>query len=46
MTLEVALKRLSEISGAPVRDYSTRDFGRDRNPDARSMVDPENWTTS
>src|SRR5260370_26196597 len=41
MTLEAAAKRLSEISGAPVRDYSTRDFGRDRNPDARAVVVPK-----
>src|SRR5262245_1920877 len=41
MTLEAAAKRLSEISGTPVRDYSTRDFGRDRNPEARSVVVPK-----
>jgi hypothetical protein len=40
MTLEAAGERLSEISNAPVRDYSTRDFGRDRNLEARSVVVP------
>jgi len=37
-TIAYAAKRLSEISGKPVRGYSTRDFGRDRNPEARSVV--------
>lgn len=41
MTLDAATKRLSEISGSPIRDFSTRDFGRDRNPDARSVVVPK-----
>ena len=41
MTLDAAARRLSEISGAPPRAYSTRDFGRDRNPEARSVVVPE-----
>jgi len=41
MTLEAAAIRLSEISGAGVREYSTRDFGRDRNPEARSVVVPK-----
>lgn len=41
MTLESAALRLSEISGMPVRDYSTRDFGRERNQEARSIVVPE-----
>ena len=41
MTLEAAAKRLSEITGTPVRNYSTCDFGRDRNPEARSVVIPE-----
>lgn len=41
MMLEAAAKRLSEISGAPLRDYSTRDFGRERNPEARSVVVPK-----
>jgi hypothetical protein len=41
MNLDAAAKRLSEISGSPIRDFSTRDFGRDRNPDARSVVVPK-----
>lgn len=41
MNLDVAAKRLSEISGSPIRNYSTRDFGRERNPDARSVVVPK-----
>ena len=41
MTLEIAAKRLSEIAGAPLRDYSTRDFGRERYPQARSVVVPK-----
>jgi hypothetical protein len=38
MTIEAAAKRLSEISGQTVRGFSTRDFGRGRNPEARSIV--------
>ena len=41
MTLEEAAKRLSQISSAPARNYSTRDFGREWNPDARSVVVPK-----
>jgi hypothetical protein len=41
MNLDAAAKRLSEISGSPIRNYSTRDFGRERNPDARSIVVPK-----
>jgi hypothetical protein len=41
MNLDAAAKRLSEISGSPIRNYSTRDFGRDRNPNARSVVVPK-----
>ena len=38
MTLDTAATLLSQLAGAPVRNYSTRDFGRDKNPDARSVV--------
>jgi hypothetical protein len=38
MTLDAVAKRLSEICRTSTRDYSTRDFGRDRNPGARSVV--------
>lgn len=41
MNLDAAAKRLSEISGTPIRNYSTRNFGRERNPDARSVVVPK-----
>lgn len=41
MNLDSAAKRLSEISGSPIRNYSTRDFDRERNPDARSVVVPK-----
>jgi hypothetical protein len=44
MTIEAAAKRLSEISSQPVRGYSTRDFGRDRNPEARSIIVPRTRT--
>lgn len=40
VNLDAAAERLSEVSGAPIRNYSTRDFGRDRYPDARSVVVP------
>jgi hypothetical protein len=41
MTLEAAAQRLAEIADSSVRDYSTRDFGRERYPDARSVVVPK-----
>jgi hypothetical protein len=38
MTLDDAAHRLGQISGAPARDYSTFDFGRDRDSDAKSVI--------
>ena len=39
--MDAAAKRLADISGTPFRDYSTRDFGRDRYADAKSVVVPK-----
>jgi hypothetical protein len=41
VTLEAAANRLSEVAGSPVRNYSTRDFGRDRYAAARSVIVPK-----
>lgn len=41
MTLDAAGIRLSQLSGAPLRQYSTTDFGRDRYPGARSVIVPK-----
>jgi len=41
MNLDDAATRLATISGRPLRPYATRDFGRDRNSAARSVVVPE-----
>jgi len=41
LNLDTAAKRLSEISGSSIRDFATRDFGRDRNLHARSVVVPK-----
>ena len=38
MTLDDAATRLAEISGASIRNYSTYDFGRSRDSEARSVV--------
>jgi hypothetical protein len=38
MNLEQAAGRLGWLSGRSVRPYATRDFGRDQNTDARSVV--------
>ncbi len=38
MTFDQAVSRLSQLSGKPIRPYATRDFGRDQNMDARSVV--------
>jgi hypothetical protein len=38
VTLESAAQRLARIAGGPVREYSTYDFGRARDPDARSVI--------
>jgi hypothetical protein len=38
MNLEEASARLGQISGRSVRPYGTRDFGRGRNANARSVV--------
>ena len=40
MSLDAAAARLAELSGAPVRDYSTHDFGRSRDTNAKSVVVP------
>lgn len=41
MNLNDAGTRLSVISGSSLRNYSTRDFGRDRYPEARSVIVPK-----
>ncbi len=38
LTLEDASARLSQLSGKSLRPFATRDFGRERNPAARSVV--------
>ena len=38
MTLAAAADRLSIIAGKPIRAFATRDFGRDRNTAARSVI--------
>jgi hypothetical protein len=38
MNLDDATARLSALAGEPTRAFATRDFGRDRNPAARSVV--------
>jgi hypothetical protein len=42
MNLEQAAVRLGQLSGRSVRPYATRDFGRDQNVDARSVVVAKN----
>jgi len=39
--LEEAARALAQVTGAPVRPFSTRDFGREPYPDARSALVPE-----
>ncbi|HUY91054.1 MAG TPA: DUF4253 domain-containing protein [Pirellulales bacterium] len=38
MNLEEAATRLVRISGKSIRPFATRDFGREKNPDARSAL--------
>lgn len=38
MNLDEAAQRLSQLAGRPYRSFATRDFGRDQNPAARSVV--------
>lgn len=38
LSLEEAATRLSQLSGKPLRPFATRDFGRERNSAARSVV--------
>ncbi|PQO43559.1 DUF4253 domain-containing protein [Blastopirellula marina] len=38
MTLDEAAALLAQLSGEEVRPYATRDFGRDENPAARSVI--------
>ena len=38
MNLDDAAARLAVLSGSPLRPFATRDFGRDRNSDAKSVV--------
>ncbi|WP_013627101.1 DUF4253 domain-containing protein [Rubinisphaera brasiliensis] len=38
VTLDAAAQRLAEMSGASIRDYSTYDFGRNRDQNAKSVV--------
>lgn len=40
-TLEEAGRSLSRISGQPLRHFSTRDFGREEYPEARSVIAPD-----
>jgi hypothetical protein len=37
-TLDDAGSRLAQLSGQKLRPYATRDFGREQNPDGRSVV--------
>jgi hypothetical protein len=39
-TLETAAARLAELAGSPARNYSTYDFGRQRDHAARSVIVP------
>ena len=38
MSLDAASTRLAELARRPLRQFATRDFGRDRNSEARSVV--------
>lgn len=38
MNLDAASTRLAEISRRPLRQFATRDFGRDRNTEAKSVL--------
>lgn len=38
MTIDQAAQRLADLSGKKIRPFATRDFGRDRNSEARSVV--------
>lgn len=38
MSLDAVATRLAELSRRPLRPFATRDFGRDRNSDAKSVV--------
>jgi hypothetical protein len=38
MSLDVASTRLAELARRPLRQFATRDFGRDRNFEAKSVV--------
>jgi len=40
MTLDEAATRLAEAAGTSHRDYSTYDFGRERDPQAKSVIAP------
>lgn len=42
MNLEEATNTLATLSGKPTRPFATQDFGREKNPAARSVVVPEN----
>jgi len=44
-TLDDAAARLAILSGAPLRGFSTYDFGRNRDPGARSVVVPHDQST-
>jgi hypothetical protein len=41
MNLEQASQRLAQLSGTPLRPFSTRDFGREQNPGAKSVLVPD-----
>jgi len=38
MNLDEAAEKLSKVAGKPVRGFATRDFGREQNPAARSIL--------
>lgn len=40
MSLDAASTRLAELARRPLRPFATRDFGRDRNSEAKSVVVP------
>jgi hypothetical protein len=41
MNLDAASSRLTELARRPIRQFATRDFGRDQNIEARSVLVPD-----
>lgn len=46
MSLDAASTRLAELARRPLRPFATRDFGRDRNSEARSVLVPDDEAQS